>query len=258
MKNKSKLKDMILKRELSLGSWITLGSCAATEIMTKSGFDWLAIDMEHSVIELELAQDLIRIIEMNDCVPLVRVSENNPNIIKRVMDAGSYGVIVPMVNSVQDAIRAVSAVKYPPKGTRGVGLGRAQMYGLEFEEYKKWQEKNSMVIVQIEHIDAVNNLREILDVDGVDGFFIGPYDLSASLGRPGDFQHPEVKNALNKIKTISEYTNKARGIHVIEPDYVEVNRRIREGYNFVALSLDALFLGRCCENTLSNLKRRKG
>lgn len=251
------LKKKLAKDSMTLGSWITLGDYAVTEIMAKAGFDWLAIDIEHSAIELERAQDLVRIIELSGCVPLVRVSENNPNIIKRVMDAGSHGVIVPMVNSAQDALRAVNAVKYPPRGIRGVGLGRAQEHGLNFEGYRRWQEKNSVVIVQIEHIDAVNNLREILGVDGVDGFFVGPYDLSASLGRPGDFKHPEMKKALDKIKAISKDTNKARGIHVIQPDHVEVNRRIKEGYNFIAFSLDALFLSRCCIDKLSKLKRKR-
>jgi len=252
---------MNLKRKLvdggvTIGSWITLGDYAATEIMAKTGFDWIAIDMEHSAIEMERAQNLIRIIELSGCVPLVRVSENNANIIKRVMDAGSHGVIVPMVNSREDALRAVNAVKYPPRGTRGVGLGRAQNYGLNFEKYNRWQEKNSVVIVQIEHIDAVNNLEEILEVEGVDGFMIGPYDLSASLGMPGGFGHTDFKKALAKVNAVSMRINKARGIHVIQPDNIEVDRRIREGYNFIAFSFDALFLGRCCLDKLSKIKRK--
>ncbi|OGW77915.1 MAG: 2,4-dihydroxyhept-2-ene-1,7-dioic acid aldolase [Omnitrophica bacterium RIFCSPHIGHO2_02_FULL_46_20] len=251
------LKRKLGKGSMTLGSWITLGDYAGTEIMAKAGFDWLAIDMEHSAIEMERAQNLVRIIELSGCVPLVRVSENNANIIKRVMDAGSHGVIVPMVNSAQDALHAVNAVKYPPRGIRGVGLGRAQRYGLNFEGYKRWQAKNSVVIVQIEHIDAVNNLGEILEVDGVDGFFVGPYDLSASLGRPGEFSHPDVKKALDKIRAISKDANKVRGIHVIQPDHVDVDRRIKEGYNFIAFSLDALFLGGAVIEKLSKIRRRR-
>ncbi len=251
------LKKKLAEGSMTIGSWITLGDYAATEIMAKAGFDWLVIDMEHSAIELERAQNLIRIIELSGCVPLVRVSENNANIIKRVMDAGSHGVIVPMVNNREDALRAVSAVKYPPRGTRGVGLGRAQNYGLDFEKYNRWQEKSSVVIVQIEHIDAVNNLEEILEVEGVDGFMIGPYDLSASLGRPGGFGHTDFKKALAKVTAVSRRIDKARGIHVVQPDSIEVDRRIKEGYNFIVFSFDALFLGSCCADKLSRVRRRK-
>lgn len=249
------LKKKLAKGCVTIGSWITLRDPAVAEIMTKAGFDWLTIDMEHSAIELSEAQDLVRIIEANSCAPLIRVSENNPNIIKRVMDAGAYGVIVPMVNTKQDALSAVSAVRYPPEGKRGVGLGRAQGYGLDFEGYKRWQKKNSVVIVQVEHIDAVNNLEDILSIDGVDGFIIGPYDLSASLGQPGNFNHPEVKKALDKVKAISKDVKKVRGIHIIQPDHAEAKRRIREGYNFIAFSLDALFLGKCCIEELSKIRK---
>jgi len=130
---KNTLKDKLKKKELTLGSWITIGDQIVAEIMANSGFDWLTIDMEHSAITLDIAQDLIRTIKLSKCVPLVRVGENNPLIIKRVLDAGAYGVIVPMVNSREDAEKAVNSVKYPPKGFRGVGLARAQNYGFSFD-----------------------------------------------------------------------------------------------------------------------------
>ncbi len=113
------IKNRLMNMEITLGSWITIGHPIVAEIMSKSGFDWLAIDMEHSVITLDVAQSLIQIIELSKCVPLVRVNENNPNLIKIIMDAGAHGVIVPMVNSREEALRAVKAVKYPPLGTRG-------------------------------------------------------------------------------------------------------------------------------------------
>lgn len=249
------LKEKLRKDRVTLGSWITLGSYPAAEVMVKCGFDWLAIDMEHSVIELEQAQDLIRIIESYGCVPLVRVSQNCPNLIKRVMDAGAHGVIVPMINSEDDCERAVRAVKYPPLGTRGVGLGRAQLYGLSFKEYKNWVNKNSILIVQIEHIDAVDNLDKILAVKGIDGFIVGPYDLSASLGRPGDFNAPEFLKAMSRIKSIASNHKIASGFHVIPPDAKEVNKKIKEGYTFVGFSLDALFLGKKCLEEIKQVKK---
>ena len=179
------LKDLLKGRGVTLGSWITLGHPAIGEILAGCGFDWLTIDMEHSAITLAECQELVRVIELAGCAPLARVGENDPNLLKRVMDAGAHGVIVPQVNSREEALRAVASVRYPPEGTRGVGLARAQGYGLNFDTYREWNREESVVIVQVEHIEAVKHLGEILSVPGVDGFIVGPYDLSASLGHPG-------------------------------------------------------------------------
>ena len=168
--------------------------------MARAGFDWLVIDMEHTAIDTFQAQQMIQIIDLAGCVPLVRVGSNDPLLIKRAMDGGAHGIIVPMVNTPAEARRAVSAIRYPPAGTRGVGLSRAQGYGLGFRQYQIWAEEETILIVQIEHIQAVENLEEILAVEGVDGFIVGPYDLSGSLGRPGDFGHAEVAGALSKVQ----------------------------------------------------------
>jgi len=236
------LKNKLKKKELTIGSWITIGHTVVAEIMARSGYDWLTVDMEHSAITLDIAQDLIRVIELCGVVPLVRVGENVPNLIKRVMDAGAHGVIVPMVNSEDDAEKAVASVQYPPKGFRGVGLARAQGYGTDFEGYKKWNEQESIVIVQIEHIKAVENLEDILSVEGVDGFIIGPYDLSGSLGVPGQFDHPEMLKALNRVKDVSEKMNALSGFHVIPPEKEALQEKVMEGYKFIAYSLDTLML----------------
>ena len=248
------LKEKLQNRELTIGSWITIGSAVVAEIMAKAGYDWLTIDMEHSAITIDIAQDLIRVIELCGVTPLVRVGKNDANLIKRVMDAGAHGVIVPMVNSREDAGHAVKSVKYPPIGFRGVGLARAQKYGADFEGYKQWNDKNSIVIVQIEHILAVENLEEILSVPEVDGFIIGPYDLSGSLGVPGDFDHPEVIDALNRVKEIAKKKNALSGFHVIQPAVEAFQEKVDEGYKFIAHSLDILFLGNNCRNMLKKIR----
>ncbi len=240
------LKQKLQKRELTVGSWITIGHTAVAEIMAQAGYDWLTIDMEHSAITLDIAQELIRVIELCGVAPLVRVGTNDANLIKRVMDAGAHGVIVPMVNSEEEARHAVSAVKYPPVGFRGVGLARAQKYGMDFEGYKSWNEEKSVVIVQVEHIRAVENLEAILSVDGVDGFIVGPYDLSGSLGCPGQFDHPKVLSALEHVKTVSKKMKAVSGYHVIPPERSALEEKIQEGYRFVAHSLDCLFLAKSC------------
>ena len=250
------LKERLRKKEVTVGSWITLGHPSVAEIMAHSGFDWLTVDMEHSAITLHQAQQLIQVIELSGVVPLVRVGENDPNLIKRVMDAGAHGVIVPMVNSKEDAEKAVRSVKYPPRGFRGVGLARAQKYGADFEGYRKWNQKESVVIVQVEHIRAVENLEAILSVEDVDGFLIGPYDLSGSLGVPGQFDHPNVVAALKRVRDVSKKMNALSGFHVIPPDPAGVSKKIREGYRFIAYSLDILFLGDACRKGLKEIRGR--
>lgn len=253
-KRSKELKKKLKEGKLTFGSWITIGHPIVAEIMSRSGFEWLTIDIEHSVITLDIMQNLIRTVELNGCIPLVRVSENNPNIIKRVMDAGAHGVIIPMVNSKKDAESAVKSVRYPSKGFRGVGLARAQDYGFNFEGYKKWLEKDSIIIVQIEHIDAVKNLKEILSTDGVDGFIVGPYDISGSLGFPGNFEHPEFKKCIKEIMDVSKNSKKPAGFHVIPPDPKEVEKIKKLGYKFIAVSLDTLFLGSLCKKVIEDLK----
>jgi len=248
------LKSKLAKGKLTLGSWITLAHPAVAEIMSRAGFDWLAIDLEHSVITIREAEELIRVVELSGVSPLVRLSVNDPVQIKRVMDAGSHGVIVPMVNSVSDAEQAVQAVRYPPEGKRGVGLARAQGYGSSFDRYREWINRESVVIVQVEHIEAVDNLEAILSVEGVDGFIVGPYDLSGSLGVTGQFDHPSMKKSMERIRIVGLSSGKAFGIHVIEPNVEELRQRLDEGYNFVAYSLDIRMLDRACRTGLDAIR----
>jgi 2-dehydro-3-deoxyglucarate aldolase len=243
------------RNKVTLGSWITLNHPSIAEILADSGFDWLCVDMEHSVTDYFEAQQLIATIQSRGLKAFVRVGENNTRIIKRVLDAGADGIIVPMVNSAADARKAVDAVKYPPEGKRGVGLSRAQKYGFGFEEYKDGKAREIVLIAQIEHVDAVKNLDEIIQMDGIDGTFIGPYDLSGSMGKPGKYHDDDVKEILNTYgQTVKQY-EKLIGYHVIEPDIELVNEKIEQGYNFIAFSLDTLFLGVKAKQELSGLKK---
>ena len=247
------LKQRLKNRETTYGTWLTIGHPSIAELMCQGQFDWITVDMEHSSITMENAEQLIRVIELAGISPLVRVGHNDPNLIKRVMDAGSHGVIVPMVNTPEEAARAVASVKYPPVGFRGVGLARAQGYGATFEQYKDWNQNESIVIVQIEHIDAVNNLEAIMSTEGVDGFIIGPYDLSGSLGMPGKFDHPEVVKALDRVRKVSKEMNLLSGFHVIPPNPEDLKVKKDEGYQFLAFSLDTLFLGDTLRNGMKEV-----
>jgi 2-keto-3-deoxy-L-rhamnonate aldolase RhmA len=236
------LKKRLLSNELTIGSWISLGHPAIAEIMASAGFDWLVIDLEHSVIDLRVAEELIRTIDLKGCSPLVRLTSNDRNQIKRVMDAGAHGVVVPMVNSAGEARQAVAAVKYPPEGVRGVGLARAQGYGAAFQRYKEWVATESIVVVQIEHIDAVRAIDEILEVTGVDAFIVGPYDLTGSMGIPGEFGEPQFEQAMQKILEAGRKHQIPGGIHIVEPDLPQLKQRIDEGYRFLAYSVDIRML----------------
>ena len=238
---KPSLKTKLKSKELTIGSWISFGFAQTCEIMAKAGFDWLVIDMEHTAIDYNQCLTLIQVIEGNGVTPLVRVGDNDPLLIKRAMDAGAHGIIVPMVNSVEDAQKALDALYYSPTGNRGVGLGRAQNYGIGFEAYKKWADKESVFIPQIEHIDGVNNLEKILELVRVDGFIIGPYDLSGSLGVPGQWEHPSVIDALEKVKNLLIENDKPGGFHVVHSNHQEMNQRINEGYKFIAYGDDMVF-----------------
>mgnify|MGYP001349571419 CR=1 FL=1 len=244
-----------INNKVTVGTWITLAHPSIAEIMAVSGFDWIAIDLEHSVITIREAEELIRVVNLSGVTSLVRLTSNDPNQIKRVMDAGSCGVIVPMVKSIDDVKQAVDAVKYPPYGKRSVGLARAQQYGRSFDEYLEWQKNQSIVIVQIEHIEAVNNLEAIFGVDGVDGYIIGPYDLSASLGIPGEFDNPIFLNAMERVKKVATDMKMIGGIHIIEPEPDQLQQRIAEGYQFIAYSLDIRMIDVACREGLKITQR---
>lgn len=249
------LKQKLAENRLTIGSWITLAHPAIAEIMARAGFDWLTIDLEHSVITIREAEELIRVIALHGVPPLVRLTSNDANQIKRVMDAGAHGVIVPMVNSAADAERAVAAVYYPPQGTRGVGLARAQGYGTAFADYRDWLDREAVVIIQVEHIDAVENLEAILSTPGVDGFIIGPYDLSASMGIPGQFDDPRLAAAIERVRTAGQTLGKPGGLHVVEPATDQLRTHIARGFRFLAYSLDTRMLDTACRGGLAECRR---
>ena len=234
-------KASLLSR-VSYGTWLTIPHPSVAELMVRAGFEWVTVDLEHSPIGLETAAELIRTIDLAGARPFVRVGSHDANVIKRVMDAGAHGTIASTVNTPLQAAAIVAAVKYPPVGTRGVGLSRAQGYAEEFDTHYRWLNQESIVFVQIEHIDAVNNLEAILRTPGVDGFFIGPYDLSASLGIPGDLNHPKMQDALAEVRRVQALLPTVAGIHIVQPVPADALEKIAAGYRFIAFGIDYLFM----------------
>lgn len=236
------LKQKLKNNELTVGSWIMIGNSISVDVMALAGFEWLVIDIEHTSIGLESAHHLISSIQSHGMKALVRVSQNEEVVIKRILDMGADGIIVPMVCSKADAEQAVSYAKYPPIGKRGVGLFRAQKYGMGFDEYKKWVDEELVVIAQIEHIDAVANIEEIVNVEGIDGTIIGPYDLSGSMGIPGEFERKEVKEAVQRVLDVCKENNMPSGFHVVDTAPEKLNEKIAQGCTFLAYGIDYFFM----------------
>ena len=239
------IKDKLRRGEPSIGSWMSMAHPSIAEILALAGYDWVVVETEHTAIDVSEVMRLIIAIEQRGAVPLVRLAWNDPIQAKAVLDSGAAGVLVPMVNTRADAELAVAMTKYPPLGTRGVGLARAHAYGVQFSEYVQHANDDSLLIVQIEHKDAVANIEEILSVPGIDGTFIGPYDLSMSLGIPGQLDHPDVVAAKRRVLEATLARGLAPGIHLVHPDTAaaECARTIAEGYRFIAVGTDILFLG---------------
>lgn len=224
-----------------IGSWIQTGSPVAAEILAAAGFDWIAVDCEHSSITVDAMSDVMRAIG-NRAVPLVRVQTNAPLDIRRALDMGAGGVIVPMIQSGAEARAAVAAAKYPPVGARGFGYCRANDWGERFDEYAAKANDDTVVIAMIETKAGVDNAEEIISAEGIDGVFIGPYDLSGSLGVTGQVTHPSVLRACERVAAVCKKYGKAAGQHIVRPDRAQVKRAVESGFGFIALGADIVFL----------------
>jgi 2-dehydro-3-deoxyglucarate aldolase len=240
-----------------IGSWLNSGSTTVAELMARSGFDFVTIDMEHSPVSIELLADLLRALSSGStkCKAFVRTVGHDYQDIKRYMDAGADGVIVPFVNDHVTAKKIVSAVKYPPQGSRGVGFARDNGYGMRIMQKLKDANEQSFICVQIEHTDGIRQLDKILDVSGVDAAFLGPYDLSASMGIAGNFTHPIFQEASSRFLQCCKAHNVIAGIHVVQPNPDEVIERLRQGYEMIAYSLDITFLTHSINEGLKQIKK---
>jgi len=228
--------------DVTIGSWLNFAHTSNAEILASAGFEFVGIDMEHSVIDLYDMQNVIMAIESAGACPLVRLTGNDPNQAKQVMDAGSYGVIIPMVKTAEEAEMAVRSVKFPPQGIRSVGIGRAHKYGYAFDEYFQNANQDSLVIVQIEHIDAVKQIDTIFSVEGVDGYMIGPYDLSGSMGIAGQVRHPDVLKVQREVVAAAKQHGIAPGIFIVYPEMGAMKEYLSEGYQFFVIGSDLVFL----------------
>lgn len=238
----NKLREALLNRQVSLGAWMQIGHCAVAEILARAGFDWVCVDLEHGAIDLETTTDIFRALDAFDCVPVARLPLNDPVWIHRTLDAGARGLIIPMVKTAAEAESAISEAKYPPRGTRGYGYSRANMHGMDFAESIATANDEIAMVMQIEHKDAIANLQAILDVPGVDGLFIGPLDLSGSMGITGQLDHPQMIAALETYRSVCMQRKVSAGMHIVRPNPDNIRGAIEQGYTLIALGLDNVFL----------------
>ena len=227
--------------EPSIGSWIQIPDASIAEIMGQAGYDWIAVDLEHGSISPHQLPDLFRAIELGKTLPMARLALGTTKDCKQALDAGAGGVIIPMVSDAKQLEFVVDAVCWPPNGKRGVGFSRANLFGKHFNDYLQ-EAQSPIIVAQIEHIDAVDNLEEILAVRGLDAIFIGPYDLSASMGLMAQFEHPDYRAAISKILSLSQEAQIPAGIHIVSPQPSELKQSIEEGYRFIAYSIDSVLL----------------
>lgn len=236
------LKNRLRNRELLFAGWASLGHPQVTEMLLRSGVDFLGIDIEHSTISQEKSQRIIAACHAGGIPCLPRVATHNQEAIKRLLDSGADGVIVPTVETAEQVEKIIEWVKYPPLGKRGYGIARAQGYGHDFQEYTSQWNESSVLIIQIESISAVENIEQLLQFDEVDGAMVGPYDISGSLGIPGKIDHEKVQEASQHVVNACKKFSKACGTQDINPTPESVRAAINTGYTFVVLASDVFIL----------------
>jgi 2-dehydro-3-deoxyglucarate aldolase len=214
---------------------------SVAEIMGQAGYEWVAVDLEHGSVSVAQLPDLFRALELGGTLPLARVSEGAAKEVKQALDAGAGGIIVPMIENAPQLIAVRDACRWPPAGRRGVGFSRANLFGKHFGSYRE-EAQAPLIVAMIEHAKAVESLPEIVSVAGLDALLVGPYDLSASLGHTGEFDHPVFKTAMARIRAEADARGLPCGIHVVAPSRKELQNRISEGYRFIAYSIDAVML----------------
>ncbi len=248
---KQPFRERLLAGDQLIGTMVTLGAAEVAEILALAGFDWLFLDAEHGVLTPPLLQALMQGAG-REMPCLVRLPGDDEIAIKKALDAGAAGIIVPMVNSAEQAAAVVSRAKYAPQGRRGVGLGRAAGYGLAFQAYLDRANAETAVVVQAEHIAAVAQIEAIVAVEGVDAVLIGPYDLSASMGLMGQVDHPEVQAAIGQVTAVCRQASVPLGIFGVSA--AAVQPYIDLGYTLIVAGVDTLMLGGAGREILRQLR----
>lgn len=252
LRNPNKLKRALNEGKVCLGATITMSNPVVSEIMSHLDYDWLWIEAEHTPMSDESILAMLQSANGSNVTMIVRVPWNDKTMIKRILDTGPDGIIVPLVRTKEDAEEAVKAMKYPPVGERGAGLARAQCYGLHMGEYMASANEEVMTILMIEHIEAVNNIEEILDVKGIDSVMVGALDLSGSMGILGQMGEPKLEEAIQKVLAACKKKGMSCGIIAFDPN--QAKERIKQGFTNIVIGMDVVYLGTAAKNSISLVK----
>lgn len=250
------VRSRLKEGKIVVGTWLNSASPIIGEAIAHCGFDFITVDAEHSAVDLTQTQHIFQAITSGNprTENFVRIPGVDYAMTKRYLDSGATGIICPLLNTKEDAELLVNACKYPPIGKRGVGFCRANAYGLHLEKYFEQANDDILIVAQIEDIEAVRSIDEILSVKGIDAVFIGPYDLSASMGLTAQFEHPDYLAARDAILNACKKHQVAPGIHVVNPDPDEFIQRANEGYQLIAYSLDITIVQRNCITALEKIR----
>ncbi len=253
-KNQPSLRALLKAGKPVLGSWLQASSPCIAEIFANAGYRWMGLDVEHTSASYELVESVARAAYGRGADLLVRVSQADQIEIRRCLDCGAQGVIVPYIESAEQAQKAVAAAKYPPVGVRGFAFMRGNNWGVDFDEYAAKANEETLVIGMIESKKGVDNIDEILAVEGLDGVFIGPYDMSGSYGVPGQTQHALVKEAIAKVLAACKKAGKAPGQHIVRSKPEQIQAALEQGFTFICLDGDIIFLDQVSRATLQTAK----
>jgi 2-keto-3-deoxy-L-rhamnonate aldolase RhmA len=245
----------LARREALFGTLLTLPSPEIAEVMAAAGFDWLFIDMEHGLLDFAPVQRMIQAAG-HACPCIVRVPNNEAILIARALDTGAAGIIVPHVNTADEARAAVRAARYPPVGSRSIGVARAQGYGGRLADAIARDNDQTAVVAQVEHIDAVAQIDEIVSVPGVNAVFIGPFDMSASMGKPGEIGAPDVQQAIATVAAACAARQVPCGIFVV--DGAAARRAVGAGHSLVCAATDTLLLASAARHLLDDARAAGG
>jgi 2-dehydro-3-deoxyglucarate aldolase len=238
-------------KEPLLGTLLTLPSPDLAEVLALTELDWLFVDLEHSTMDAGAAQAILQAVAGRmDC--LLRVPLNDEVWIKKALDTGATGIIVPQVNTVAEAERVVRFSRYPPLGARSVGLARAQAYGADLQGYLSRANAEVVVVIQAEHILAVQNIEALVAVEGIDAILVGPYDLSNSMGLVGQVEHPDVQAAIEHIRQVCQRRGLPLGIFTASTE--RAAELIAQSYSLLAISTDALLVSQSVKEIIQKLR----
>jgi len=250
MKNNKAFTERLRNGDLLIGTLISLNSPEIAEIISHTDYDWLFIDAEHGAFNPQQTQAMLQ--AAGDTPSVIRIPAGDDVWIKKALDIGAAGIIVPQVHTAEQAEQIINQCKYSPVGNRGVGIGRAHTYGLGFEDTIKNANDETAVILQAESRAAIDNIEDIVKIPGLDAILIGPYDLSASLGRIGEVNHPEVQEAINRVADVCKSANIKLGYFGVNASAVKP--AMDNGFTLITVGVDTLFVIKAATETLEELK----